>query len=311
MVNLSQAATDLIDQQCAQWPMAGDNFAALARIKEREFAVSGFEFKIQFNPKRIVSSSAKVDPKSISERPCFLCGANRPAEQRGIPFVGDSGLEYTILVNPFPIFTRHLTIPAVSHIDQRIQGRVGDMLDLAASLTDYLIFYNGPKCGASAPDHFHFQAGNKGFLPLEIHIEKLISDHATQFSGGQYRLLGSAVSTIIYKSSSAEQIKGWFERFYARFAALTPGENEPMMNILCWKTAEDYYLVIFPRRAHRPSQFFAEGDQNIMISPAAIDLGGVFITPMEKDFLKITSADVEDILKQISIDHSTFDQLCS
>lgn len=310
MKNLSAAATALIEEQCGEWGTAGDNFAALRGVEVKNFEVKGFDFKIQFNPKRIQSSAAKVDAKSIQERQCFLCGENRPTVQRGIPFTAQSGVDYTILVNPFPIFTRHLTIPAIDHIDQRIAGRIEDMLSLSASLTDYLVFYNGPKCGASAPDHFHFQAGNKGFLPLEVDIDKIIEEKGTKLSDELFTLPSSPIHTIIYRSTSTARIIEWFDKFYAAFAAMTPGEVEPMMNILSWKTGETYYLVVFPRRAHRPVQFFAEGDDNILISPASIDLGGVFITPLEKDFVKITPEDVADILGQISVTPQTFNQLC-
>lgn len=310
MKDISSVATALIVEQCGEWGMAGDNFDALRNVKVKDFKVKGFDFKIQFNPKRIQSSAAKVDPKSIQERKCFLCGDNRPAVQRGIPFTAQSGVDYTILVNPFPIFTQHLTIPAIAHIDQRIAGRMEDMLALSASLTDYLVFYNGPKCGASAPDHFHFQAGNKGFLPLEVDIDKIISEKGKQIGEELYTLPDAPTHTFIYRSKSTRNIVEWFDKFYAKFAAMTPDEVEPMMNILSWKTGDTHYLVVFPRRAHRPSQFFAEGDDNILISPASIDLGGIFITPLEKDFTKIKPEDVADILQQISVTPQTFEELC-
>jgi ATP adenylyltransferase/5',5'''-P-1,P-4-tetraphosphate phosphorylase II len=152
----------LISRQMNDWSLAGNNYAALAGVKVKRFEVNGREVQVQFNPARIVSSAAKVDDKSLSERRCFLCAANRPVEQEGLAW-GDL---YTILVNPFPIFPRHLTIPSNNHKPQRIKGRIGDMLGLAADLHDFVIFYNGPKCGASAPDHCHFQAGSKGLMSL-------------------------------------------------------------------------------------------------------------------------------------------------
>lgn len=154
-------AAAFITAQRAEWPLAARNFDALDGVEVRSIAMPGMDIKVQFNPARIVSSGAKVDARSLAERPCFLCGKNRPAEQRGIDWRG-----YTVLVNPFPIFPRHLTIPAVGHTPQRIQGRVADMLALAAELPGYTVFYNGPRCGASAPDHMHFQAGNSDFLPI-------------------------------------------------------------------------------------------------------------------------------------------------
>ena len=143
----------LFSDQLSSWELAKNNYTALSQVKVKELDVNGTHYKVQFNPARIVSSAAKVDTKSIQERKCFLCPANLPAVQRGLPFKEN----YQILVNPFPIFPKHLTVPALEHVDQRIKNRFGDMLDLATYAQDYVVFYNGPKCGASAPDHVHFQ----------------------------------------------------------------------------------------------------------------------------------------------------------
>ena len=151
-----------LQEQLAEWEQARNNFAALSGVKVKEVDIDGMTVKVQFNPARIVSSAAKVDAKSLKERKCFLCAANRPAVQRGIEWGG----HYTILINPFPIFPRHLTIPDNNHVDQLISGRIADMVSLAGDLKGYTVFYNGPKCGASAPDHMHFQAGNSDFLTI-------------------------------------------------------------------------------------------------------------------------------------------------
>ena len=160
---MNQTIHNLLTEQLASWETARNNYAALSGVRVKELNVNGIPYKVQFNPARIVSSGAKVDAKSIQARKCFLCPANLPTVQKGISFGG----HYHILVNPFPIFPRHLTVPELAHTPQRIATRFTDMLELAEALTDYTIFYNGPKCGASAPDHAHFQAGNKGFMPIE------------------------------------------------------------------------------------------------------------------------------------------------
>ena len=156
----SENLAALFKEQLSSWEQARDNYKALENVIVKEVSVGGFPFKVQFNPARIVSSSAKVDKKSIKERKCFLCSENRPQVQRGLDFVYEKEREnpYTVLINPFPIFPKHLTIPMVAHKDQLIGGRMGAMLSLAKELQDFTLFYNGPKCGASAPDHFHFQA---------------------------------------------------------------------------------------------------------------------------------------------------------
>src|ERR1035437_1866816 len=162
-MELSNQARKLISDQKKDWDLARKNYDGLKKVKVKTFDFGHYKIEIQFNPERIVSSSAKVDAKSIEARPCFLCQKNLPPQQRGLAFDDD----FIVLVNPFPIFPEHLTIPSIAHTDQRILGNFGSMLDLAEKLTDFVIFYNGPKCGASAPDHLHFQAGNKGFLPIE------------------------------------------------------------------------------------------------------------------------------------------------
>jgi hypothetical protein len=306
---MNSAVNTLLKEQCVEWQQCAENYAALETVEVRNTQIEGYSFKVQFNPKRIQSSAAKVDPKSIKERKCFLCEANRPAVQRGIPFAAKSGNTYTILVNPFPIFKKHLTIPAADHIDQRIDGKVADMLELAGCLTDYLIFYNGPKCGASAPDHFHFQAGNKGFLPIEMDIEAILSSQARLVAPDVYVLNNAAAHTIVCKSANIDTIICWFNQFYAKFGQTSNSEEEPMMNLLAWAHNGHYYLVVYPRKTHRPSQFFAEGDANILISPASIDLGGIFITPLEKDFSKLTDADIKDILQQITVTPDVFNKL--
>ena len=259
------------------------NYAALSHIKTKKLSINGFEFIVQFNPARITSSSAPIDPQTIQNRKCFLCRHHLPPEQEILPYTAQSGNQYMILCNPYPIFPRHLTIPDRNHTPQLISGRIHDMLELAAQLSDFVLFYNGPQCGASAPDHFHFQAGNKGFLPIQATVE----------SGAS--LTHYPVSTLLFESEEASEVAASFHQFLSALQ-----EPEPMLNLLCWKTGPKYYIIIFPRKRHRPAQFFATGDAHILLSPATIDLGGVLITPLEKDFQKLSASDVTDIFNQIA-----------
>ncbi|MFV0329455.1 MAG: DUF4922 domain-containing protein [Dysgonomonas sp.] len=292
----SKIAKDLLRDQLDEWPLAKTNFDALKGVKSKEFQFDDFIIKVQFNPARIQSSSAKVDAKSIQERKCFLCPANLPKEQKGIPF-GD----YQLLVNPFPIFPEHFTIPAYEHTDQLILNRYGDMLDLAKSLDKYTVFYNGPKCGASAPDHVHFQAGSRGFLPLEIEIENIPKEIVYRTNELNVFIIHNYLrNSFFIETKNKEQAIQFFKQLYS-LLEIKEGDNEPMMNILTWYENGIWYSYIIPREKHRPACFFAEGDDNILISPAAVDLGGVFITPLEKDFNKITSGDIKGILKEICI----------
>jgi hypothetical protein len=280
-----------------EWELAKVNYGHLEKVKTRRLDFGTFEILIQFNPERIRSSSAKVDAKSIGDRPCFLCAKNRPVQQRGVAFEE----RLTVLVNPFPIFTRHLTIPSELHSDQRIKPEFGTMLDLAEALPGYVIFYNGPQCGASAPDHLHFQAGNRGFMPVENDFTtgkhtRLLS-HKSGIEIWQWT--GYLRSIITLKGSDKKRIVKVFNQFFDNFAAVQPDRPEPMLNILAYKCPDSLIIHLMPRKLHRPSQFFAEGKDQILLSPASVDLGGVIITPREEDFIRINKSDVEDIFGQV------------
>ncbi len=288
-------------QQLADWPLAGQNYRLLEKVRTKNFDFGKFSVRVQYNPGRIQSSTAKVDTKSIQERKCFLCPAHLPAEQKGIPF----GKDYQVLVNPFPIFPIHFTIPALHHTDQLICCRYEDMLQLAESLKDFVIFYNGPKCGASAPDHVHFQAGNKGFLPLEKDIRNVDKNLITSTAKIKiYSLRNYLRNVFVMESEDKNEMLSSFNRIYS-LMDIKEGEKEPMMNIIMWHEDNKWISCIFPREAHRPSCFYEEGEKNILLSPGSVDMGGVFITPQEKDFIKITATDIENILKEVSINDQT------
>ena len=274
-MTLKNKVNRLFEDQLSHWELASNNYKDLEQVKIKTLDVDGCRYKVQFNPARIASSAAKVDSQSIRERKCFLCGENRPPEQKGIPFKG----RYMILINPYPVFPRHLTVPASEHTPQLIASRFGDMLDLARQLDDYVVFYNGPKCGASAPDHFHFQAGNKGFLPIE---------NARNWK-----------NAIRIESENKREMLARFQQTYDSLA-LQPDDIEPMLNILTWYGNRKWITYLFPRKKHRPACYFAEGDARLLISPASVEMGGVFITPLEKDFEKITAEDIAEILGNIS-----------
>ncbi|MBQ3522100.1 MAG: DUF4922 domain-containing protein [Bacteroidales bacterium] len=308
----NKAVYDLIDRQLAVWQQASDNFNALANVGVKEITVGGFQVKVQFNPARIVSSAAKVDPKTIKERKCFLCAANRPAIQEGIPFVGKK-TEYAVLINPFPIFPKHLTVPDVNHVNQTIEGeyeRYEDMLSLAETLDDFLFFYNGPKCGASAPDHMHFQGGNKGFLPVEYNYNALEKTLIKEVEGAKIFAVENYIRGIMaIEATDKSAAVALFRELYS-LLEVKEGEWEPMLNLLSWTVEENggvkYISLVYLREKHRPSHYFAEGDANILLSPASVDMGGVFITPLEKDFVKITEKELGEIVDELQISAERF-----
>jgi ATP adenylyltransferase/5',5'''-P-1,P-4-tetraphosphate phosphorylase II len=293
----SDHINELFTTQLRDWELARVNYAQLEKVRTRKIDFGTFDVFIQFNPERIKSSSAKVDSKSIGERPCFLCEKNRPQEQRGVTFGGS----FTALVNPYPIFKRHLTIPSEKHTDQRIRNNFGTMLALTEELPSYTVFYNGPQCGASAPDHLHFQAGNRGFMPLEKDF--LSGKHTRLVSGKEgpsiWLWTGYKRGIITLTGNDRKGLSGIFTLLFEKLFETQPEKPEPMLNILATFSEEGLTVHLIPRKKHRPSQFFIEGKDQIMISPAAVDLGGVIITPREEDFEKITEEGVEDLFSQV------------
>ena len=302
----SNKIAGFFETQLAAWPMAAANFEALGGVKVKELDVNGMPFKVQFNPARMASSGAKVDAASLKARPCFLCEKNRPEVQIGIEWND----RYTILVNPFPIFHRHLTIPDPSHTDQLIAGRIADMMGLAAELNGYTVFYNGPRCGASAPDHMHFQAGNSDFLTIAPAIEN--AELKTIAADGDATL--SLVDTLpvkVFVIDAADHSAG--ERLFGRLLEAMPvpeGEREPMLNLLCYSTPAGERLVVIPRKRHRPACY---GTDNgcMLISPASVDVGGVFITPRPEDFERMDQAAIASILDEVCLTAEEIGEIAS
>jgi hypothetical protein len=302
-VNSPLGVRGLFQQQLSSWKLARDNYAGLKTVKTKSFSFGDFDVKVQFNPARIVSSGAKTDAKSIAERKCFLCATNLPAEQKGI----DAG-DYTILVNPFPIFPEHFTIPRKEHTDQQIKPYFTDMLQLAEALDNYILFYNGPKCGASAPDHMHFQAGTKDFMPLvndykrlkDTHVEVLVEAATFQIS----RLNNYLRTVYCIESITMESACDAFEKLYNHLSlTLSKGEGiEPLMNIVCSYENGNWFTFVLPRKAFRPWQYTAEGEQQLMVSPATVEMSGIFITPVESHFERITKEDIVSIFEQVSLE---------
>ncbi len=302
----SNKIAGFFETQLAAWPMAAANFEALGGVKVKELDVNGMPFKVQFNPARMASSGAKVDAASLKARPCFLCEKNRPEVQIGIEWND----RYTILVNPFPIFHRHLTIPDTSHTDQLIAGRIADMMGLAAELNGYTVFYNGPRCGASAPDHMHFQAGNSDVLTIAPAIEN--AELKTIAADGDATL--SLVDTLpvkVFVIDAADHSAG--ERLFGRLLEAMPvpeGEREPMLNLLCYSTPAGERLVVIPRKRHRPACY---GTDNgcMLISPASVDVGGVFITPRPEDFERMDQAAIASILDEVCLTAEEIGEIAS
>lgn len=295
----------LFQEQRLYWPLAEKNYQALSEVETTKMLVRGRMIKLQFNPERIRSSSANIDAASLKKRPCFLCKENQPKEQRRLPYKD----KYEIGINPYPIFSQHLTISSNHHERQQIKDRYMDMLLFAIELKDFLIFYNGPKCGASAPDHMHFQAGKKGMLPLEklwkdYDLEKIISEKYSTL----YRVHCFLPVTFLIRSRVLLESVQLFNRLYSSLM-IKEGEYEPMMNVLVWKDDIEWLTFIFPRREFRPSCYNAEGDENIQISPATVEMAGFFPISLEKDYRKVKAREIEQIWREVSVTEEEADSI--
>lgn len=295
---------EFLEKQLTTWPEANEHYRALANVQVREIKVKGIPYRVQFNPARIVSSRAQVDAASVAQRPCFLCSTNRPPQQKAIRLLG----HYDLLVNPFPIFPRHFTLVETSHVPQRIRSRLTDMLALAQMLTGYTIFYNGPQCGASAPDHAHFQAGCRGFLPIEAYWEQIAQELVCLPGATLYRLDDAPRTTFVIRSNQADQACQLFNAVYQALP-LPVNEEEPRLNLLTLYEEATWTIFIFPRTRHRPSCYYASDEQRMVSSPGSVDMGGVFILPIEKDFLRITSADIEQIVSEVCLSQEQFQSI--
>ena len=302
----------LLIQQKLTWEMLRTNYAGLDEVRVRTLDIEGFALKLQFNPRRLTSSAAKVDDKSIRERKCFLCPGNLPAQQRALPFED----KYLILCNPFPIMHEHFTIGQRQHVAQLIDGEFQTLLSLARAMASrYTVFYNGPRCGASAPDHLHFQAGTRNWMPLELEFDSiksrwgrsLLSRDGLEATG----VFTPVQNFIALESADANALEAAFQAVYVGCQRLAQTDDEPMLNILCSFGSDRWQVIIFPRAKHRPQAFFAEGDDCILFSPASVDLGGVCVLPVESDFNTLTADRLRELFQEVCLSRDTFDRLCT
>ena len=295
-MDYSKAIEKLISRQMRDWDLAGANYAALASASTRSLQLGESTITLQFNPERRRSSAAALDKKSLARRKCFLCTENQPAKQKAVLW----GDHFKIQVNPYPIFKRHLTIADLHHEPQRFAGRVGDMLQITKALPDFVIFYNGPMCGASAPDHAHFQAGAKGEMPLPDEMNHATTHLLADGDEGFIGFVDSLGRNLFTIETSTQRAA---ERYAMRLLDLLPvpeGASEPMINALCWwdTTQRSWRLVIFPRRKHRPA-CYGEGEGRLLLSPGAVDMGGLWAVPERKDFDALTPELIQALYNEL------------
>lgn len=294
------------NRQLEKWEAARQRYHDLRSAKTRELVVGTYSIQVQWNPARMVSTGAKMDQKTIAERPCFLCEKNRPKEQIKKEVDG----QYELLVNPFPILQQHFTIPSLKHQPQRILESYGEIHKLLEEYPEMMVFYNGPQCGASAPDHAHFQAGTSGLLPLQKSWQRLSRNLTILISlndDEDISLIDDYPCTaLLIRSRSQYGDEQLFRRLYE---ALPATEPEPMMNIVSWRSNDDFLSVVFPRTKHRPDCYYKEGDEQFIISPGALDMAGLIITPRQEDYERLTPELALGILDEITLKGEALQQL--
>jgi hypothetical protein len=305
--DLASKAHGLLLQQKRVWEMLRTGYDTLRSLRTKVYDFGGFQIKVQFNPGRLISTSAKVDATSIKERKCFLCAENLPPAQLGIPC--DVG--YLLLCNPFPIFPEHFTIPSLHHTPQLIRDSFASLLHLMRELgSRYTVLYNGPRCGASAPDHLHFQAGNRSYLPIDTEYAAMKQNHASRLVQSDCLSACSVEDHlrrfITLESSAAGLLQRALGALYEVFQEGGPAGEEPMLNVLGFYTNAEWRIHVFPRARHRPSLYFKEGNEKLLISPAAVELGGICTTPREQDFERVTREQIVDMYNEVCVSAEKF-----
>jgi len=268
----------MLDSQAKAWPLLARGLQGLRESQTRVERAFGRDVLVRHIPHRIKSTTAAVDVASIAKRKCFLCPANLDPVEEGIPF--DS--ELTAYCNPFPILDRHLTIIHADHRPQRISGQFGAFLKLAQALPDSFIIYNGPECGASAPDHLHFQSCSRAVFPIGHDI---LHD-------------GYIPRVFKLEGRNPEDLVRRMEQLLASLSRVTNARSEPMINIAGYFSGNSWTVLVFPRGKHRPRVYETK---ELTVSPATIDLSGVFVVPVLSDYEKIRGADIERILEEVTL----------
>lgn len=307
-VDLADLADTLLARQKEEWPALSNGYAVLESVRMREIETGTYRVKAQFNPGRIVSSGAKLDPESIRQRPCFLCRENLPQEQQAILYRD----EYLILCNPAPIFPAHWTVAHIRHLPQSISDYLEIFLCLAEDFGPRTtLFYNAPRCGASAPDHLHFQAAPAGLMPVEVEVLDPQKRIGTRRKKGVElsRIAGLGRGMIMVEGDAEESVAATVRQIIGAFNHAMASEDEPMMNILCSHTSQGWRLILFPRKKERPDAYYREGDERRLISPGAVEMGGIIVTPREEDFWVLTPDDVMEIYQEVAFDDLAVERL--
>jgi hypothetical protein len=307
-IALADLADALLARQKTEWAALAAGHDALESVRIREIEAGDCRVRAQFNPGRIVSSGAALDPESIRKRPCFLCRENLPPEQQAIRYRD----EYLILCNPAPIFPAHWTVAHVRHLPQSIENHIEIFLRLAEDFGPRaILLYNGPRCGASAPDHLHFQAAQAGLMPVEAESLDPRKRAGTLRRDGAVisRIAGMGRGILVIEGPRRQNVASAMMEVIGVLGRATVSDDEPMMNLLGSHTPDGWRLIVFPRRKQRPDIYFREEGKRRVISPGAVEMGGIMVTPREEDFLALTPDLVLEIYDDVAFDDAAIENL--
>ncbi len=307
----NEAVSLLYKQQAESWPLLKEGLLSLESVQIKKVFFDGYEIHVQHNPRRINSTTAIVSKERLKNIKCLLCLENLPEGEVAINYKD----EYNILCNPYPIFHEHLTISRKEHIPQRIINSFKYLLQISKDFSDFALIYNGPEAGASVPVHQHFQACKKYSLPVENDYEGLKNEYGEEIQNkvaSVFAVNDGLRKFISIESDSSQHIENIFKKIYEIYSHISVNHLEPMMNVLCSYDKETgWRVIIFFRGKHRPEAYFKEGEANILVSPATIDIGGVLITPLEKDFKNLNKEKISQIFREVIIGKEEFEYLKS
>lgn len=307
-VSLTAMCGELFSQQIFNWQEFAVAHMAMKGAWLREITSGPHTLLVQFNQGRTTSATAALDEETIRSRPCFLCAYHLPAAQKGVLYRKD----FLILVNPYPIFSPHYTVVHVNHEPQELGGHIGALLSLSHDLGPaFTVFYNGPRCGASAPDHHHFQVCPAGILPVEKSWEErdgnILGADGDGLSFGILRLPGR--DTLFLEGRAPESLEAFLKRLIGTMGEILGSGEEPMFNLICMQKEGHWRLILFPRRKHRPDAYYREGAASVLVTPGAVEMGGLLITVREEDFLKMTAPLAEEIYREVSLPTDTIEEI--
>jgi len=298
----------LLDQQMQQWPQLVEGINALKSVQVRDIDCGEYLVKVQWNPQRIVSTSAVTDPNAIRARKCFLCVENLPELQKGILYRD----EFLILCNPAPVFNPHFTISAIHHKIQEFSASLDTILEIAKDLhPEFTVFYNGPECGASAPDHLHYQVSPRRSIPVEIDAVDMHRRRRFYYKNhvAGFTLTNYGRTVLVIESSNKDQLAQFIRMMLTIWKGLYAFHVEPKINVLCSYQEEIWRIILFPRSKHRPEVFFKKDADQILTSPAAVDIGGLMVLPRENDFLRMDATLVKSIYEEVTMEQGMVNKI--